>query len=285
MLKKFLLISTIGLFASCNYFKQKINSEALARVGDSYLYASELDSLVPLNTPKTDSVLIIKSYIDRWVTQKLLIKAAERNLDDAKKEDFNVLIKQYKNDLYTKAYIEKIVQTTVDTLITEQELETYYKENKENFKTNGTILQLRYLYLSKDHPKYATIKSNFLNFKKSDAKFWKTYQMQFKNSALNDSVWVSLNEVYRRLPFITPENREKYINEGMAFEKSDTLNEVYLVKIKKVINRNQISPFEYLKPTLQQVILNRRKLELIKKFEKEITDDAIKNKDYEVYKK
>ena len=108
--------------------------------------------------------------------------------------------------------------------------------------------------------------------------------MQFKSSALNDSVWVSLNEVYRRVPFITPENRDKYINEGMAFEKSDSLNQVYLVKIKKVINRNQISPFEYLKPTLQQVILNRRKLELIKKFEKEIIEDAIKNKDYEIFK-
>lgn len=284
MLKQLLFLLTICLLTSCNYFKKENNVDALARVGDSYLYASELDSLVPLNTPKEDSVLIVKSYIDRWVTQKLLIKAAERNLDDAKKEEFNGLIKQYKNDLYTRAYLEKMVQNTVDTLITNEELESYYKENKENFKTNGTILQLRYLQLSKEHPKFATIRSNFLNFKKSDAKFWKTYQMQFKNSALNDSVWVAMNEVYRKLPFITPENRDKYINEGMAFEKSDTLNEIYLVKIKRVINRNQISPFEYLKPTLQQVILNRRKLELIKKFEKEITDDAIKNKDYEVYK-
>lgn len=283
-MKKYLLILTIALVTSCTYFKKENDPQAIARVGDSYLYAAELDSLVPKNTSKEDSIVLIKSYIDRWVTRKLLVTAAERNLDDAKKEEFSVLVRQYKNDLYTKAYIEKMVQTTVDTLISDVELKKYYDENKENFKTNGTLVQLRYLHLSKDHPKYATIKSNFLNFKKSDAKFWRTYQMQFKNSALNDSVWVSMNEVYRRVPFITPENRDKYISEGMAFEKSDSLNDVYLVKIKKVINRNQISPFEYLKPTLQQVILNRRKLELIKKFEKEITEDAIKNKDYEVFK-
>jgi hypothetical protein len=35
---------------------------------------------------------------------------------------------------------------------------------------------------------------------------------------------------------------------------------------------------------LKEVIVNQRKLELIKKIEKEITDDAIKNKDYEIYK-
>lgn len=284
MIKKSLCALLVVFLASCNYFTKEGNPEAVARVGTSYLYAAELDSLVPNNTSKADSAIIIKSYINRWVTQKLLIKAAEQNLDDAKKEEFNALIKQYKNDLYTKAYIEKMVQTTVDTVISESELKKYYIDNKENFKTNGTIVQLRYLHLAKDHPKIATIKSNFINFKKSDAAFWRTYQMQFKNSALNDSVWVSLNEVYRKLPFINPENRDKYISEGMSFEKQDSLNDIYLVKIKKVINRNQISPFEYLKPTLQQVILNRRKLELIKKFEKEITDDAIKNKDYEVYK-
>jgi hypothetical protein len=284
MLKKYLLVVLLGFVVSCTYFKKSNDPKAVARVGDSYLYSSELDSLVPKNTSKEDSTVLTRSYIDRWATQKLLIKAAERNLEEAKKDEFNRLIKQYKNDLYTKAYIEKIVQTTVDTAVSKQELKKYYDENKENFKTNGTLLQLRYLLLSKDHPKYATIRSNFLNFKKSDEKFWKRYQMQFKNSALNDSVWVSLNEVYRRMPFITPENRDKYINDGMSFEKSDSLNDVYLVKIKKVINRNQISPFEYLKPTLQQVILNRRKLELIKKFEREITEDAIKNKDYEVFK-
>lgn len=278
------LILLIVWVSSCSYFTKESATEAVARVENSYLYRSELDSLVPKNSSKADSTLIIKSYIDRWATQKLLIKAAERNLDDAKKEEFNSLIKQYKNDLYTKAYIEKVVQTTVDTLIIEKELKQYYEDNKENFKTNGTIVQLRYIHTSKDHPKLAAIKSKFLNFKKSDAAFWRMYQMQFKNSALNDSVWVSLNEVYRRLPFINPDNRDKYISQGMAFEKVDENSGVYLVKIKKVINRNQISPFEYLKPTLRQVILNRRKLELIKKFEKEITDDAIKNKEYEVYK-
>ncbi|MDD3004023.1 hypothetical protein [Flavobacterium sp.] len=264
-------------------FKKERELQAVVRVGEDFLYASDLDSLVPKNTSKEDSTLIIKNYINRWATQKLLINAAERNIDDVQKEQFNRLAVQYKNDLYTQAYIEKIVQTRVDTVVSEEELKKYYQENKENFKTNSTLVQLRYLHLSKEHPKYSTIKQKFLNFKKEDKKFWKTYQMQFKNSALNDSVWVVLNEVYRRLPFITPENKEKYINEGMAFEKTDSLNNVYIVKIKKVINRNQISPFEYLKPTLQQVILNSRKLDLIKKFEKEITDDAIKNKDYEVY--
>ncbi len=280
------IFSTILLgitLVSCNYFKTEDTPDAIARVGEMYLYSDEIKSIIPEGTNTEDSLILAKNYIDNWARQKLLITVAERNISDSKKRDFDHLISKYKNDLYINEYIEQVVKTTVDTIISNEELKKYYEENKDNFKTNSALLQLRFINLPKDHPKFVQIKSKFLDFKKTDKKFWETYQLQFKNSALNDSVWVEINEVYRKLPFITPENTDKYINEGIAFEQPDSLN-VYLVKIKRIIKRNQISPFEYLKPTLQQVILNRRKLELIKKFEKEITDDAIKNKQYEVYK-
>lgn len=283
MQKSLYIIGLSLLLGSCNYFKPEAKPESIARVGDSFLYKDDVKDLVAAGTSKEDSAMIVKSYIDRWATQRLLIEAADINLSDAKKSEFDELVRQYKNDLYTKAYIEDIVKTTVDTIISEKELKDYYEKNKDNFRTNGVLLQLRYINLPKDHPKFSTIRSKFLDFRKSDKKFWDTYQVQFKNSALNDSVWVELNEVYRKLNFINPDNRNKYIAEGISFEEPDG-NNMYLVKIKKIINRNEISPFAYLKPTLQQVILNRRKLELIKKFEKEITDDAIKNNKYEIYK-
>lgn len=283
MQKSLYIVGLSLLLYSCNYFKPEAKPESIARVGDSFLYKEDIKDLVAAGTSKEDSILIIKSFIDRWAAQRLLIDAANVNLTDAKKAELDDLVRQYKSDLYTKAYIEEVVKTTVDTVISEKELKEYYDNNKENFRTNGTLVQLRYINVPKDHPKFSTIRSKFLDFRKSDKKFWDTYQVQFKNSALNDSVWVEMNEIYRKLPFINPDNRDKYISEGISFEKPDSLN-VYLVKIRKTINKNEISPFVYLKPTLQQVILNRRKLELIKKFEKEITDDAIKNDKYEIYK-
>lgn len=263
--------------------KPEAKPEAVARVEQSYLYKSDLKDLIPPGTSKQDSVVIVRNFIDRWASQKLLIKAAEVNLGKEKKNNFDALIKQYKSDLYTKAYIEEIVNRSIDTVVSETELKKYYDENKDNFRTNGTLVRLRFINIPKDHPKFSTIRSKFLDFRKSDRKFWDTYQMQFKNSALNDSVWVDMGQIYRRLPFINPENRDKYITAGIAFEKPEG-NNTYLVKVRDVIDKNQVSPYQYLKPTLVQVILNRRKLELIRQFEKEITDDAIKNEKYEIYK-
>jgi hypothetical protein len=271
------------VFTSCSYFKPENKPLALARVGESYLYKSDLADLVLEGTSKEDSISIVRNFIDRWATQKLLIKAAEINIDKAQQEEFDKLIQQYKVDLYTKAYLEEIVKREVDTLVSEVEIKSYYNENKENFRTNGSLIQLRYINLPSDHPKFDLIKNRFFDSKKSDRSFWETYQLQFKSSALNDSVWVEMNQVYRKLPFITPDNSDEYIVPGKTIQYPDSLH-VYFVKIRNVINKNEVSPFEYVKPTLKELIINKRKLDLIKKFEKEITDDAIKNNKYEIYK-
>jgi hypothetical protein len=283
MIKKTGILFLTIFFCSCSYFKADEKPEAIARVKDVYLYKEEIKELIPSGTSKKDSAEIIKNYINRWAEQKLLIDAAEINLSEEKKADFDELIKQYKVDLYTKAYIEEIVKNTVDTIVSQSEIIGYYNQNKENFRTNGTLVRLRYINIKKDNPRFGTIRSKFFNFKKSDKKFWDVYVLQCNNFALNDTVWTNMEQVYSKLPFINPDNKNTYISAGKAFEYGDASND-YLVKITNVINNNQISPFEYIKPTLKEIILNKRKLELIKKFEKEITDDAIKNNKYEIYK-
>ena len=271
------------LVCSCSYFKPEQKSQSIARVGKNYLYKSDIATLVPAGTSKEDSLLLVRDFINRWASQKLLIEAAERNLSDAKKKEYNSLIKQYKIDLYTRAYIEEVVKRTVDTVVSQEELKKYYEENKENFKTNGTLVRLRYINLSKENPRFETIKSKFFNYSKKDKKFWNTYALQFKSFAMNDSVWVDMSQVYTKLPVITPENRDDIVRPGKKMQIQDK-DDTYLIKVTNVIDKNQVAPFEYSRPTLKEVLLNKRKLELIKKFEKDITNDAIKNKDYEIYK-
>ena len=278
-----LLFFVFIAFSSCNFFEEEQKPQSIARVGNSYLFKTEIKDLIAAGTSKEDSIVLVRNYIDRWASQKLLIAAAERNIGKNKKQEFNLLIKQYKIDLYTKAYIDEVIEQTVDSVVNKKELQQFYNENKENFRTNGTLVQLRYIHLAKDNPRFGTIQSKFFDFRKSDRKFWDTSALQFKNFALNDTVWVDISQVYNKLPFITPDNRDELIVAGKVIEKQDG-SDVYLVKITDAIDKNQVSPFEYIKPTLREVILNKRKLELIKKFEKEITDDAIKNKDYEIYK-
>jgi hypothetical protein len=255
-MNKWPYIGCVLLF-SCNYFKPEAKPQAIARVNDNYLYKEDIKDLVPKGTSKADSILIVRNFIDRWASQKLLIEKAEVNLSAQQKAQFDELIKQYKVDLYTKAYLEEIVKQTVDTVVSDEELKSYYEANKENFRTNGILVRLRYINLAKDNPKYETIKSKFFDYRKSDRKFWETYALQLKSFAFNDSVWVDMNQVYGKLPFINPDNRDEYIVSGKSIQKADSLD-MYLVKIRNVIDRNQVAPYDYLKPTLKEVLLNKK---------------------------
>ncbi len=268
---------------SCGKSPGDAGSGVVARVGESYLALDSISDLLPDNASKEDSAMFIRSFIDRWARQKLLLEGAEVNLSSSKKESLDQLVRQYKADLYTKAYVEDLVTANVDSVVSEDELKAFYQQNKLNFLTNGTLVRLRYIHLQKDNPRYENIKNRFFDFRRSDKKFWEESALQFKSFALNDSIWVEMSQIYSRLPFINPDNRDQYISSGKSIQYPDS-TDVYLVKILGVLGPNQVSPYEHVKPTLHEVIVNRRKLELIKKFEKEIIDDALKNKTYEIYK-
>ena len=272
-----------AMVTSCDYFRAPKKPKAIARVGESYLFQDDIVDLVPKGTSKKDSIAIVKSFIDRWATQKLLFEAAERNIGKDKVAEFNTLIDQYKVDLYTKDYIESLVIRQIDTMVTEAQIEEYYAKNKQYFKNASELVKLRYINLVKENPKFAKIKSKFSSFTKNDRKELEQLAVQFKSYAFNDSIWVDINQVYEKIPFINLENKQKYISSGINFQYPDSTT-VWLVKVNKVLPKDSPTPLEFLKPTIEQIIINNRKLELINTIEKEITNDAIKDNKYEIYK-
>ena len=271
------------LVTSCDYFRAPKEPKAIARVGKSYLYLEDIANLVPSGTSKKDSIAIVKSFIDRWATQKLLFEASERNISKAKVSEFNELIDQYKVDLYTKAYLEDLVIRQIDTVVTEAQIESYYNTNKQFFKNSSELVKMRYINLVKENPKFANIKAKFSSFTKKDRKELEQQAVKFKSYAFNDSIWVDINKVYEKLPFVNIENKNKYISSGINFDYPDSTT-VWLVKVNKVLPKDSPTPLEFLKPTIKQIIINNRKLELINTLEKEITNDAINDNKYEIYK-
>ena len=72
------------------------------------------------------------------------------------------------------------------------------------------------------------------------------------------------------------------IKKNDFIQKEDSLG-VYLVSIKDLLKRNEIAPKSYVIPTIKQMILHKRKLELAKRIEQTLVSDAIENKQFELY--
>jgi hypothetical protein len=279
---KVFLIGLLVMVNSCDFIKKSDGNNPIARVNENYLYEDDINDLVSEDTSKQDSILLIQNFINRWATQQLFVDGAKLNLSEEKQAAFDKLVVQYKNDLYSKAYIEALVKRSIDIAVSIDEAEAYYTNNKEVFKLNEELIKFRYIHLDENIINYSNIRKQFRRYNKIDKKILDSISIQFKSYSFNDSIWIKLTQVIKKIPAVNSENKNQLLKKSNFVQLKDSLG-VYLMQINDVLVRNDTAPLEYVKPTIDQIVINKRKLELIKELEKDITKDAIKNKQFEIY--
>jgi len=281
-MQKLAVIFLFVCFISCNYFKDEQTGMAIARVNDVYLYKKDIANLVVETTSSEDSTLIVTNYINRWATRQLLLNKSKINLPQSQLEEYDRLVEEYKNELYTEAYKNIIVSQQLDSTVSNVSLEEFYNENKENFRLNEELYKVRYIALDKSFDNVNEVENALQRYNKKDKETLNTLNIQFKKYNFNDSVWIMKERIVEDMPVVKTSTQTE-LNKSGFFKLQDSLG-VYLLKIEEVLQTGDIAPLSYVKPTLKQIVLNKRKLELIKKLEKDITIDAIKNDDFEIYK-
>jgi len=277
-----LITSVLLLFLSCDFFKETDDRIPIARVYDTYLYEEDIQDLLKEGISKQDSTVLVTSFINNWATEQLLVRGAKRNLSESKQDAFNKLALEYKNELFSKAYLEALVSKNIDTVIVPEEAKVYYNANKQVFKLNEDLIKLRYINLEENWIDKKEIEEKFKRFNHQDKRYLDSISIQFRSFSLKDSVWVKVDQVVDKIPAITSENKNQLLKKSNFIQLKDSLG-LYLVHINDVLLRSNTAPLEYVKPTIDKIVINKRKLELIRELEKDITKDAIKNKKFEIY--
>ncbi|SNZ02060.1 peptidylprolyl isomerase [Flagellimonas pacifica] len=280
----FCAIVVFTLSSCSSLFKEKEEKEPLARVGDTFLYKEDISSLIREDMSAEDSTLFVTDYINNWASKQLLLSKSKINLPEEKLAEFDRLVSDYRADLYTRAYVEALVLKAQDTAVTTSQLRQYYEKEKENFKLNEKLVQLRFVGLPAQFLDKGGVITKMKNWEVEDKNYLDSIAVQFKKIHFNDSIWVSASRVKQEIPLLTSLNEEKYLKKSQFFELEDSLG-VYLGKVTDVLEVNDTAPFEYISPDIRQLILNRRRLDYIRKLETEIIDEAIKKNEFEVYEK
>jgi len=281
MSKLLLILTLCTALVGCDFLEPKSAKEPVARVNDTYLYQEDIQALISENTTKQDSISIVANYIQRWATQQLLIDQANINLPQQQIEDYQGMVEEYRNDLFAEAYKGAIVSKLLDSTITQEEYTLFYQENKENFTLKEEIYKLRYIHLDASFPTISETKQKLRRFNTEDVAALQDSSLEYKGANFNDSIWVKKETLLRQLPVIR--TKESKVLKKAAFSQLEDSLGVYLLKIEDVLSPNQTAPLQYIKPIIKEIILNKRTLELIKELEKDITKDAVKNKNFEVY--
>jgi len=281
-ISKFILsLSCVILLQSCNYFQTTEEREVVARVNENYLYLEDIQSLVGEGVSEEDSTLMVNDFIKRWATQQLLIDKAKFNLSNAQQTEFDELVSNYKNELYSKAYADAMVAKRLDTTFNKSEIEEYYNEHLENFRLNEDLVKLRFINVNTNLD-FDDLKRKFVRFNEEDKSDLDKISLQFKSYSFNDSVWIGTKSVYNKIIPLNDGNKSQLLKKSNFLKLEDSL-EVYLVYVNDVLLRNDQAPLEYAVSTIKQILLNKRKANLVKELEKDITRDAIENKQFEIY--
>ena len=256
----------------------------IASVVDEHLYYSDIEHLLPENYTVEDSANLIRSYLDGWAKKKLLLKKAELNLSKKKISDFDQQIKNYREDLLINRYKQHIIAEKIDTSISSEEMKKYYEKYKQTFTLNEPLAQLVYVVLPKGSDKINDLSRQFrhLNKKKDNQAFYDLVFQSTTDHLLNDSIWVRMDDVLKKIPPLAKVSKGNLVNRVLKLEDSIS---VYLVRVKQLKHRKEIAPIEYASPIISKLILNKRRLEFIRKMETELLNNAIQNKTYVIHEK
>ena len=258
------------------------DKKPVARVFDTYLYASDLKGVLPENISGDDSISMINEYIDNWIRQQLLIKQADKNLKDEDK-DFSKQLQDYKNSLLIYAYETQLIKQNLDTLISDEQIADYYEENKSNFELKENIVKVIYVKIPKNISS-GVARSNIYCRKPEERKRLQDFCVKYAvNYYLDDENWLLFNDILKEIP-INTYNQEEYLKNNRIIEIRDS-SYTYLLNIKGFMIKESISPLSFETSRIRDIILNKRKLNLIDDMQNDVYMNAVKKGSFKIFTK
>jgi len=263
----------------CSNFSNNDSNNLVARAGENFLYENDL----PEYTSKDDSLIKISSFIEAWAKEKVLYDLSMINLSQSKRAVIDELVENYKVDLYINSYKDLIVNSKIDSIVTTEQIDSFYTLNINNFKLNENLVKYRYIKVPNDNININRIRRYIVRVNEQDRYFLDSLNFQFADLKLNDSIWFTERDVISSIDFINQNNKSKYFIKNRLFTIEES-NYTNFFIVDDILRSGNIPPISYLYERIKSTIVNQRKLDLLKNLNKEILNDALKSRKYEVYK-
>ncbi|MBI2281649.1 MAG: hypothetical protein HYU68_13320 [Bacteroidetes bacterium] len=278
------IVILFGFFTSCNFFnKVEVEDDAVARVKDVFLFNSAICDIIPKGASKEDSLLIANNYIQNWIKERLVLEKAELNLKDDQR-DFDKQIEEYRNTLLIYSYENQLINEILDTNVSADESAAYYQENFQIFVLKNDIVKVRYLKVPKNAPNLKKIQKLYTSKDSVEVKKLKELAHQYAEQFhFNDDEWILLNEIKKEIP-----NSSNFTGNFLKHNKSiveeDSLSMYFIYFIDYKLEQD-ISPLSFEMDNIKSMIINKRKLKLLHQVKNDLYEQALNNKDFEIYDK
>ncbi len=264
------------LSAACNK-AQPPERQALASAFGETLYRDQIPPSVIQGKSGEDSVLAVKVYVDKWISDKVFEHFARQNVDTAY---VNRLAREYARTLLFDLYENKLQAGISDRVqIGEAELKAYYEQEKHNFLAGDTLVRWRYLLVPNDnYRRNAQLKKLFFSSKPEDLEKLETYYKDFIDVKIDSTGWIPYREAMKIMPVLT-------VRKGHTPGRQIKIrqNILYLADILNVIFPGDELPYDYVKPKIAGFVKHRKLNREVRKLKQEMLNDAIQKKQVKYY--
>ncbi|MEO1051332.1 MAG: peptidylprolyl isomerase [Bacteroidota bacterium] len=253
----------------------------VARAHDQYLYPEDLEGIVPEGLSAQDSINRVEGYISNWAKKQLLIREASSKIDFDEAEIERKIL-DYRYSLIGYEYQSFYVNQKLSREVTEEELANYYQKNIDNFVLRNPIVRGSFVVLPKGPHQIGKLKRLMRSQREKDEEELKSYCLRFASTfQLSDSVWMNFDELFQTTPLAELDDVTRYLKRNKFIETEDEGN-LYLLKVEEYKLGGDVSPLEFVRDQVINIIINKRKVAIARELEDDIYERAVENKEFEI---
>lgn len=195
---------------------------------------------------------------------------------------FEKQLEDYRNSLIIYTYESKLIGQKLDTVVSDTDIEKYYNDNVGNFQLKDNIVKVYYARFNNDISELRKIRRFFNS---SIPEYRDSVEVYIESLAdlfyLDDETWILFDDVLKYVP-INTYNQEAYLQNHRNIEITED-DQIYFVNFSDFKIKDGVSPLSFEKENIRQIIINKRKLNIIEKMRKEVFQSALENNEFEIY--
>jgi hypothetical protein len=270
----FLLIAA-ALSVSCET-KRKQTEMPIAEAGTKKLYLSEIKEYLQNLSPE-DSLTILTDYVSRWAKNQAVLMHAENNLSEEEK-NIDKEIDDYRTSLLTHKYEQAYIRSCMDTAVSQAEIEQFYNNSPDNFQLTGLLVKAVYIKAANNFKNIDRIRQLYRSDREKDIEELEKIAISGVEAySVFNGEWTRLSEIVALLPGMEDTYENRVIRMKSIEDNDDRYT--YFVKINDILMKGTLAPLEHVKSNIRDIIINRRKIDMIRQMENSVFNDAMnKNK-------
>ncbi len=267
--------------SACSFWERSPREEPVARAFNQYLYPSDLSEAIPGVTNPGDSAILAQRYVDTWIKEQLMAQRAEQALSEEQK-DFTRQIAEYHRSLLIFTYRQMLLLQKIDTIVPGSQVEAYYQQNLNNFLLGQDVIRGSFVKLPLDAPGLQEVRgwsrANTPEALDELEKYCLNYAEKF--SDFNDH-WVYFSELSKQIP-LQVSQPSSYLRYNRNIETTDSLYR-YLLHVEEHLPAGQVAPVEVVRKDIENILLNKRKIEFFHDLEKQVYNEGVNRNQFEIY--